>query len=431
MRRAAALELLSSPPRPLLHDVGYDDDSGFRFRDVRGVVTVQHPAFTATAGTIPAYSPDGSVVLPVSPPSTSMVVLRPEASGAWCYCDTASGTASWYPPDGSTSLVARLFPEAPPVSEERPPRIPSQVGLNSLTYTGWASIFRDGTDEVFLVHQQTGAVRSAPWIVLRTRDGRAYFANLLTRETRWLPPHLWMQGWVSRLEIDSASPAGADIGSMSQALSSGGRDLPCDCRRPLPTLVGRQRVEGGAPYMYELALGVPQYPPDERWDSQLTYPLEGNYARWPRASTPDPQQVPLRLTGWERELPGSHEVCPRLWLTIAAADAADAREASKPHRASDAVRQPSGTYTGEPGDRLQMTSSALYFSGPGEALSFSEEPEEYWFPEVVELDRPRPSADDWPAQSDGLGPLERQEVEDKAEYWRMHREADESSGRCS
>ena len=71
-----------------------------------------------------------------------------------------------------------------------------------------------------------------------------------------------------------------------------------------------------------------------------------------------------------------------------------------------------------------MTSSALYFSGPGEALSFSEEPEEYWFPEVVELDRPRPSADDWPAQSDGLGPLERQEVEDEAEYWRMHREAE-------
>ena len=424
LRRAAALELLSSPPRPLLHDVGYDDDSGFRFRDVRGVVTVQHPAFTATAGTIPAYSPDGSVVLPVSPPSTSMVVLRPEASGAWCYCDTASGTASWYPPDGSTSLVARLFPEVPPVSEERPPRIPSQVGLNSLTYTGWAPIFRDGTHEVFLVHQQTGAVRSAPWIALRTRDGRAYFANLLTRETRWLPPHLWMQGWVSRLEIDSASPASADIGSMSQALSSGGRDLPCDCRRPLPTLVGRQRVEGGAPYMYEPTLGVPQYPPDERWDSQLTYPLEGNYVRWPRASTPDRRQVPLRSTGWERELPGSHEVCHRLWLTIAAADAADAREASKPHRASDAVRQPSGTYTGEPGDRLQMTSSALYFSGPGEALSFSEEPEEYWFPEVVELDRPRPSADDWPAQSDGLGPLERQEVEDEAEYWRMHREAE-------
>ena len=423
-RRAAALKLLSSLPRPLPHDVGYDGDSGFRFRDVRGVVTARHPAFTATAETIPAYSPDGSVVPPVSPPSTSMVVLRPEASGAWCYCDTASGTASWYPPDGSTSLVARLFPEVPPVSEERPPRIPSQVGLNSLAHTGWAPIFRDGTHEVFLVHQQTGAVRSAPWIVLRTRDGRAYFANLLTRETRWLPPHLWMQGWVSRLEVDSASPAGVDIGSMSQALSNSGRDLPCDWRRPLPTLVGRQRVEGGAPYLYEPALGVPQYPPDERWDSQLTYPLEGNYVRWPRASTPDRRQVPLRLAGHERDLPGVRERgLHKLWLTIAAADAADAREAAKPHRASDAVRQPSGTYTAEPGDRLQMNSSELYFSGPGEALSFSEDPE-YWFSEKLET-TPLPSLDDSPMQSDGLSPLERQEVEDEAEYWRMHREAED------
>ena len=120
--------------------------------------------------------------------------------------------------------------------------------MDSLAGTGWATIYRDQVNEVFLVHQQTGAIRNAPWIALRTRDGRAYFANLLTRETRWLPPHLWMHGWVSRLEVYSASPAGADIGSMSQALSSGGRDLPCDWRKPLPTLVGRQRVEGGAPH---------------------------------------------------------------------------------------------------------------------------------------------------------------------------------------
>ena len=248
-------------------------------------------------------------------------------------------------------------------------------------------------------------------------------ANLLTRETRWLPPHLWMQGWVSRLEVDSASPAGLEIGSMSHALSSGAtsrRDLPCDWRRPLPTLIGRQRVEGGAPYMYEPALGVPQYPPDERWDSQLTYPLEGNYARWPRASTPDRRQAPLRSTGWERELPGGREVCHSLWLTITAADAADARQASKPHRVSDAVRQPSGTYTAEPGDGLEMTSlDVLYFSRPGEALSFSEKLEA----------TPLLSLDDWPMQSDGLGPLERQEVEDKAKYWRMHREAEDQEMR--
>ena len=32
-------------------------------------------------------------------------------------------------------------------------------------------------------------------------------------------------------------------------------------------------------------------------------------------------------------------------------------------------------------------------------------------------------------QSDGLGPLERQEVEDKAKYWRMHREAEDQEMR--
>ena len=118
---------------------------------------------------------------------------------------------------------------------------------------------------------------------------------------------------------------------------------------------------------------------------------------------------------YKRQLPGVRERgLHKLWLTIAAADAADAREAAKPHRASDAVRQPSGTYTAEPGDRLQMNSSELYFSGPGEALSFSEEPEA----------TPLPSLDDWPMQSDGLSPLERQEVEDEAEYWRMHHEAE-------
>jgi len=77
---------------------------------------------------------------------------------------------------------------------------------------------------------------------------------------------------------------------VSRALGTGGRELPCDGRKPLPPLVGRQRVEGGAPYMYEPSLGVPQYPPDERWDSQLTYPLSGNYVLWARASTPDRQQ---------------------------------------------------------------------------------------------------------------------------------------------
>ena len=72
--------------------------------------------------------------------------------------------------------------------------------------------------------------------------------------------------------LPQASPPRGD----SRVLDSNGRDLPCDGRKPLPPSVAFQRIEGGAPYMYEPTHGTPQYTPDERWDSQLTYPLEGN-----------------------------------------------------------------------------------------------------------------------------------------------------------
>jgi hypothetical protein len=126
-------------------------------------------------------------------------------------------------------------------------------------------------------------VRDAPWIALRTRDGCIYFANLLTRETRWLPPHLWMHGWVSRRVSRTGTCTASDLcrSHMSRVLDSGGRDLPCDGRKPLPPSVAFQRVEGGAPYMYEPTHGTPQYPPDKSWDSQLTYPLEGSYTPMP------------------------------------------------------------------------------------------------------------------------------------------------------
>jgi hypothetical protein len=184
--------------------------------------------------------------------------------------------------------------------------------------------------------------------VLRTRDGRAYFANLLTRETRWLPPHLWMRGWVSRLEIDSASPASADIGSMSQALSSGGRNLPCDCRTgrcPLPILSSVVSVLSAALRIHVRACPWRASVPTRRAlglaahvsaGGQLCTLAASLYAGSPTGST-----ALDRLGAGAPRDAGSHEVCHRLWLTIAAADAADAREAFKPHRASDAVRQPS------------------------------------------------------------------------------------------
>ena len=72
---------------------------------------------------------------------------------------------------------------------------------------------------------------------------------------------------------------------------------------------------------------------DERWDSQLTYPLEVNYVRRPHP----------------------HGCGSKLWCTIAAADALDAREAVKPHRASGAPSWQSAisAYAAEPGDRSE------------------------------------------------------------------------------
>ena len=100
--------------------------------------------------------------------------------------------------------------------------------------------------------------------------------------------------------------------------------------------------------MYEPTHGTPQYTPDERWDSQLTYPLEGNYVRWPRASTPDRWHAPMYST----------RQSTKLWCTIAAADALDAREAAKPHRGWDAAACCGApfaisTYAAEPKDRSE------------------------------------------------------------------------------
>jgi len=140
-----------------------------------------------------------------------------------------------------------------------------------------------------------------------------------------------MHGWVSRTGTCTSSDLHRS--EMSRVLDNDGRDLPCDGRKPLPPSVAFQRIEGGAPYMYEPMHGTPQYPPDERWDSQLTYPLEGNYVRWPHP----------------------HICGSKLWCTIAAADALDAREAAKPHRASGAPSWQSAisAYAAEPGDRSE------------------------------------------------------------------------------
>ena len=135
----------------------------------------------------------------MSPPADSPIVLRPEASGAWCYYNTALGTAEWHPPDGSMQLsdhqlvLTSIGPHCQP-----PPRLPRTVGLGCLTDTPWIVLYQDSDSRVLLFHRLTGAIREAPWIALRTFGGRVYFAKVVTRETSWFPPPLWMAGWVMR-----------------------------------------------------------------------------------------------------------------------------------------------------------------------------------------------------------------------------------------
>ena len=103
-------------------------------------------------------------------------------------------------------------------------------------------------------------MRAAPWISLRDEKGCVYLANLVTRETRWLPPRTWMQGWISCPR--RCSREGIEIDNPLQA-SRRFTDLL------LPREIARKHVEGGAPYMHEH--GEPQYAPDKD-DSEQTYP---------------------------------------------------------------------------------------------------------------------------------------------------------------
>ena len=266
-RRLATVELLKLSPKPLLYDVGYDSaKQSFSFRDAHGTISQQHPAASRTSGRILAYHRDGTTTPPLSPPHGSSIVLCPEASGAWCYYDTASGISSWFPPAGSTalrpsSLVAAQLPPG------LPPKLPDEMQLNALRFTGWTSLFRDATNEVLLMNMATGAMREAPWIALRTHAGAVYFANVVSRETRWLPPVNWMEEWICR------RPCDADSFHASQHPCGMLRhDQAYDPRMPQVGMLGRQRVEGGAPYMH--TSGRPQYLPDE-YDTPLTYPLDG------------------------------------------------------------------------------------------------------------------------------------------------------------
>ena len=251
--RYANLQRLASAPRPMRsYDVSYDRTSDrFSFRSAAGEISHRHPAVQSAENhdVIPALSPTGDIIKPLWPPAESDCVLCPEKSGAWCYYDTALGSSQWHAPTGSRplSMSTRLLDSTS--FQHPPPCLDSRTTYESLARTGWHAHYEDAVNRIKLTNLVTGVTRLAPWISLRTTTGQVYFANLSTRETRWFPPHRWMQGWITR-------------------------QSPFDARShysrfKLPSLVGYRQVDGGAPYLD--AQGLPQY---DRLpsDSDLTYP---------------------------------------------------------------------------------------------------------------------------------------------------------------
>ena len=254
--RQRILQLTATEPRPIIgFDVGFDESSGaFSFRSPLGEVSATHPR-AKTGMAVPAYSADGRVVKPMWPPPESSWVLVPEASGGWCYYDTAYGSSSWFPPAGASHPTERVLPCAPEPFDEPPPPLHPQLSFGTVDREGWLPLYQDSSFGIILRHELTGATRSAPWISLRTVYGRVFFANLLTRQTRWFPPHRWMDEW-----IDRGSRLERWMDKWQGSVYS---------RKLLPWSVARMRVEGGAPYLH--AYGTPQYRADS-FDSTATHP---------------------------------------------------------------------------------------------------------------------------------------------------------------
>ena len=136
----------------------------------------------------------------------------------------------------------------------------------------------------------SGAVRDAPWIVLRTPSGVAYFANLVSRETRWLPPHRWMEGWILR------RPATPDqLAADQHPHLHIDEAVALDRTRMQPAAAyGRRAVEGGAPYLYTLRESKNPESSGEKAQKQHVggqENREGPSGRW--AGSPHTPRLPL------------------------------------------------------------------------------------------------------------------------------------------
>ena len=127
-----------------------------------------------------------------------------------------------------------------------PPRLDQKLDFETLSHTTpWLTLYDDSKPDVITLYNRvTGATRVAPWIALRTLGGRVYFANLVTRVTRWLPPPCWQSGWI---ELDSDRSTHALL-----SLNGGMKKHSYYMRMLLPHSLAKLRIEGGAPFVHPL-----------------------------------------------------------------------------------------------------------------------------------------------------------------------------------
>jgi hypothetical protein len=269
----------SEPGVPLTLTVG--QPVGFIFRSPKGEIVSSVPS-GRKGGAGFAFSAGGEIVPPMWPPADSSLALAiDQASGCWCYYDTALGDAQWHAPPGSTPIDHRpLEPvmrstTAPPLDPRASFKRPDEDGK-------WMPICEDVAERTLFFHKETGATREAPWICLRTSTGGViYFANLVTRQTRWTAPPLWMSGWVSRSPDATYSPADArSVGGARLSVESpppaGSIVDAYDRRSPYarflrPQMEARRMGEGGAPVYLCAPNNYPQYA-REASDTPETYP---------------------------------------------------------------------------------------------------------------------------------------------------------------
>lgn len=236
-QQARVLQLTSSSPIPLLgYDLGFSDMSNdLVLRSPTGSFTSHHPSNADLALlAIPAYSPSGLTVSPLVPPADSRLVLCPESSGSWCYYHVDHGSATWHLPPELISSSSPISPKALPclaafTADQLPPRLDHRLTLDNMDRnTQWLPFYSDHNNVITLYHKMTGCTRAAPWFTLR-EQGRIYFANIVTRETRWAPPLRWLDYWISRTSpFDRRSPYARSL---------------------IPQSLARLHVEGGAPYL--------------------------------------------------------------------------------------------------------------------------------------------------------------------------------------